>query len=73
MDRGVGASAAVDFGKFKFLNAFCKVVFEIFPVTIKTALPNSWLLRCNFLALIKLKPSIPVGDPTTYLAHGELG
>ena len=62
-----------EFEKFNFLNAFCKVVFEIFPVTIKTALPNSWLLRCNFLALIKLKPSIPVGDPTTYLAHGELG
>ena len=64
---------AAGFGKFKFLNAFCKVVFEIFPVTIKTALPNSWLLQCNFLALIKLKPSISVGDPSTDLAHGELG
>ena len=64
---------AAGFGKFKFLNAFCKLVFELFPVTIKTALPNAWLLRCHFLALIKLKPSIPVGDPTTDLAHGELG
>ena len=64
---------AAGFGKFKFLNAFCKVVFEIFPVTIKTALPNSWLLRCNYLALIKLKSSISVGDSSTDLAHGELG
>ena len=73
MDRGVGASAAVDFGKFKFLNAFCNVVFEIFPVTIKMAFPNSWLLRCNFLALLKLKLPISAGDPSNDLAYGELG
>jgi len=40
MDRGVGASAAVDFGKFKFLNAFCNVVFEIFPERLKRHFPT---------------------------------
>ena len=72
MDRGVGASAAVDFGKFKFLNAFCNVVFEIFPERLKRHFPTHGFYGV-ILALLKLKLPISAGDPSNDLAYGELG